>query len=165
MGGNLAKTSREQRRALFQSSKRNADSSGSLNRCAIQYEVSVCASHLPKHSHLVSATVDETFKLSDPLSVRNERNPYSAIAPLFCPRKTLSFKALRGVWGALSRKRPPRVPLVPASPARTPSLSEVAADNGLGGSGGVVAVGSVFDNADNSYLRIDEGRIASEERI
>ena len=35
----------------------------SLNRCAIQYEVSVCALHLPKHSHLVSATVDETFRL------------------------------------------------------------------------------------------------------
>ena len=34
-----------------------------LNRIAIQYEVSVCASHLPKHSHLVSATVDETFLL------------------------------------------------------------------------------------------------------
>ena len=97
--------------------KKKRRSVGSLNRCAIQYEVSVCASHLPKHSHLVSATVDETFKLSDPLSVRNERNPYSAIAPLFCPRKTLSFKALRGVWGALSRKRPPRVPLVPAFPS------------------------------------------------
>ena len=88
--------------------------------------------------------------------MRNERNPYSAIVPLLCPRKTLSFKALRGVWGGAFSK---------ASPARSPSLSEVAADNGLGGSGGVVAVGSVFDNADNSYLRIDEGRIASEERI
>ena len=122
MGGNLApqdrKTSHEQCFALFgKANEKKRRSVGSLNRCAIQYEVSVCASHLPKHSHLVSATVDETFKLSDPLSVRNERNPYSAIVPLFCPRKTLSFKALRGVWGALSRKRPPRVPLVPAFPS------------------------------------------------
>ena len=46
--------------------KKKRRSVGSLNRCAIQYEVSVCASHLPKHSHLVSATVDETFKLSEP---------------------------------------------------------------------------------------------------
>ena len=87
MGGNLApqdrKTSREQRGALFQSSKRNADSSGSLNRCAIQYEVSVSASHLPKHSHLVSATVDETFLLLDAT--------VDAAA-----RKVPNFKVLRG---------------------------------------------------------------------
>ena len=43
--------------------KKKRRSMGSLNRCAIQYEVSVCASHLPKHSHLVSATVDETILL------------------------------------------------------------------------------------------------------
>ena len=113
------KTSREQRGALFQSSKRNADSSGSLNRCAIQYEVSVCASHLPKHSHLVSATVDETFKLSDPLSVRNERNPYSAIAPLFCPRKTPYFKVFARPFskGRVLPAYSPRTPRVPrASP-------------------------------------------------
>ena len=117
--------------------------------------------------------MDENFNLfTSSVGASQRANLYLAIVPLLCPRKTLSFKALRGVWGALSRKRPPRVPLVPASPARTPaspartpSLSEVAADNGLGGSGGVVAVGSVFDNADNSYLRIDEWRIASEERI
>ena len=118
----------------------------------------LCATHLKK--------VDENFNLfTSSVGASQRANLYLAIVPLFCPRKTLSFKALRGVWGALSRKRPPRVPLVPASPARTPSLSEVAADNGLGGRGGVVAVGSVFDNADNSYLRIDEWRIASEERI
>ena len=116
--------------------------------------------------------MDENFNLfTSSVGASQRANLYLAIVPLFCPRKTLSFKALRGgVGGAFSKASParsprPRVPLVPASPARTPSLSEVAADNGLGGSGGVVAVGSVFDNADNSYLRIDEGRIASEERI
>ena len=66
--GNLAlqdrKTSREQCFALFgKANEKKRRSVGSLNRCAIQYEVSVCALHLPKHSHLVSATVDETFRL------------------------------------------------------------------------------------------------------
>ena len=45
------------------------------------------------------------------------------------------------------------------------SLSEVAADYGFGGSSGVIAVGAVLDNADDRYLRVNEGSIASEKRI
>ena len=102
--------------------------------------------------------------------MRYGQNFQSAIVSLLCPRKTPCFKALRGVWGRFLESVPRAFPSSPRSPRPRvprafPSLSEVAADNGLGGSGGVVAVGSVFDNADNSYLRIDEGRIASEERI
>ena len=85
MGGNLAaqdrKTSREQRGALFQSSKRNADSSGSLNRCVIQYEVSVCASHLPKHSHFVLATAGETFNSDYFSQCARERLPIIKFSP------------------------------------------------------------------------------------
>ena len=85
MGGNLAaqdrKTSREQRGALFQSSKRNADSSGSLNRCAIQYEVSVCASHLPKHSRFVLATAGETFNSDYFSQCARERLPIIKFSP------------------------------------------------------------------------------------
>ena len=83
MGGNLAlqdrKTSHEQCFALFgKANEKKRRSVGSLNRCAIQYEVSVCASHLPKHSHLVSATVDETFLLLTAL-VRASRKRLSVL--------------------------------------------------------------------------------------
>ena len=134
--GNLApqdrKTSREQRGALFQSSKRNADSSGSLNRCAIQYEVSVCASHLPKHSRFVLATAGVTFKLANLQSVRFGRNYRSAIVSALLPEKDsllqsfrqAFFKRPRTPLGAYPSCRVPRVSFVPYfSRAPKPALS------------------------------------------
>ena len=112
--------------------KRNADSSKSLNRCAIQYEVSVRASHLPKHSRFVLATAGETFKLSEPQSVRGVRNLYSAIVPLLCPRKTPCFKVFARPFSKgrvplsayPSPRTPLRVPRAQASFSRAASFTQ-----------------------------------------
>ena len=62
----------EQRKRCSKVNKKKRRFAGSLNRCAIQYEVSVRASHLPKHSRFVLATAGETFLLLTAL-VRAQR--------------------------------------------------------------------------------------------
>ena len=112
----------EQYRHCSKSKKKKCRSAGSLNRCAIQYEVSVSASHLPKHSHLVSATVDETFPLLT-ASVRAQRaKPLTRNRLAVLPEKDSLYQSFRQAFFKRPRSpRPPRSPRsrvlrVPASP-------------------------------------------------
>ena len=111
----------EQYRHCSKSKKKKCRSAGSLNRCAIQYEVSVSASHLPKHSHLVSATVDETFPLLT-ASVRAQRaKPLTRNRLAVLPEKDSLYQSFRQAFFK------GRVPLV----LRVPSALESVADDSL----------------------------------
>ena len=107
----------EQYRHCSKSKKKKCRSAGSLNRCAIQYEVSVSASHLPKHSHLVSATVDETFPLLT-ASVRAQRaKPLTRNRLAVLPEKDSLYQSFRQAF--FKRPRPSRS----SRPSRSPRPS------------------------------------------
>ena len=123
--GNLAlqdrKTSREQRRALFQSSKRNADpvmfGAYAPNSCI--KAPPLCATHLKK--------VDENFNLSNPQSVRNGGRNFSAA---YCLSRWRVKPLLRNHLSRSARERLPVLKLCggcggafsKASPSRSPRI-------------------------------------------
>ena len=114
----------EQYRHCSKSKKKKCRSAGSLNRCAIQYEVSVSASHLPKHSHLVSATVDETFPLLT-ASVRAQRaKPLTRNRLAVLPEKDSLYQSFRQAF--FKRPRSPRPPRSLSARERSGRQSRIA---------------------------------------